>query len=54
MYRTCDNKSITHKFPIRVKQMTDWETKEYHLKRIYDLCLKSIVKQKQEILERGY
>jgi hypothetical protein len=27
-------------FPMMVKQMTDKETKEYHLKRLYELSLK--------------
>lgn len=31
---------MTNRYPIMVKQMTDKETKEYHLKRL-DLCLKS-------------
>jgi len=29
------------KYPIEVKKMTDEETKDYHLKRLADLCLKS-------------
>jgi hypothetical protein len=31
-------------FPIMLKQMTDKETKEYHLKRLYELSLKSLAK----------
>lgn len=30
------------KYPIMLKQMTDEETKEYHLKRLERLCLQSI------------
>jgi len=49
-------------FPIQVKEMSDKETKEYHLKKLYDLSIKSIgeiphleepnVEQKQWILRK--
>ena len=31
-------------FPMQLKQMTDEETKEYHLKKLYELSKKSLVK----------
>ena len=49
-YRTQDVKRFSPKrlqFPIQVKQMSIKQTKEYHLKRLYELCLKSIVKGDQ-------
>jgi len=47
IYRISDNKSISNKFPIQVKQMTTRQTKEYHLKRLYELSLKT-AKQKEK------
>jgi hypothetical protein len=29
-------------FPIQLKKMTDEETKEYHLKKLYELSIKSL------------
>ena len=34
------------KYPIVVKLMSDEETREYHLKRLYRLCMESIKKDK--------
>ena len=33
-------KDTSYKFPIVLKKMTDSETREYHIKRLYQLCLK--------------
>ena len=34
-------KELQLQFPIMLRQMTDKETKEYHLKRLHDLIIKS-------------
>ena len=34
------------KYPIMVKQMTDRETREYHIKRLERLCLQSIAEDR--------
>ena len=34
--------SLVLLFPIQLKQMTDEETKEYHLKKLFDLSKKSL------------
>lgn len=34
-------------FPIMLRQMTDQETKEYHLKRLHELILKSQEKNRR-------
>jgi hypothetical protein len=38
-------------FPMQLKQMTDKETKEYHLKRLHELILKSLEKNPRVELE---
>jgi hypothetical protein len=35
-------------FPIMLRQMTDKETKEYHLKRLHELIVKSREKNPQQ------
>ena len=40
-------------YPIMLKQMTDEETKEYHIKRLERLCLQSI-KEDRFYQKSGY
>ena len=42
--------SLVLLFPIQLKQMTDEETKEYHLKKLFELSSKS-AKQKRQLEE---
>ena len=41
------NQESTH-YPIQVRIMTKQETKEYHLKKLYELSLKSLEKNPQQ------
>lgn len=42
LFRKSTNRSLVVDFPIQVRVMTVEETKEYHLKKLYQLSLKTL------------
>ena len=51
--RVIQSQRLEIQYPIQVKRMTDKEIRDYHLKRLYDLSLKTLgdIPQLEELTE---